>query len=354
MLDGDVGLRPPGPLGGPRAWRGEALTLQPERWIWRLSEEDLEALEDATMAYQAGGQPASDLSAQSFPLPSLAKKIAAMREALLEGKGFQVIRGLPVHRYERSALITMFLGLGTHLGTPRPQNAAGHLLGHVRDTGKEASNPAARIYETSARQTFHTDSADVVGLLCLQDAMEGGDSLVVSAVTLHDVLADSAPDLLPLLFEALATDRRGEVPEGALPYLTIPPLTWYRGELTVFYQRQYIESAQRFPDAPRLAESHRAALDAFDAAANDRALHLRMRLQPGDMQFVYNHAMLHDRTGFTDWPDLEKRRHMLRLWLSVPGDRALDPRFKQRYGDLTPGRRGGIAIQGSRLHVPLD
>jgi len=162
------------------------------------------------------------------------------------------------------------------------------------------------------------------------------------------------PDLLERLFDPIATDRRGEVPEGMAPFMTIPPLSWHGGKLTVFYQRQYIDSAQRFEGALRLTPAHVEALDRFDALADEPALHLRMRLKPGDMQFVYNHGQLHDRTGFTDWPEPERRRHLLRLWLSAPGDRELPESFRQRYGAIEVGNRGGIITKGTRLHAPLD
>ena len=162
------------------------------------------------------------------------------------------------------------------------------------------------------------------------------------------------PDLLKLLFDPIATDRRGEVPEGEEPFMTIPPLSWYEGHLTVFYQRQYIDSAQRFADAMRLSPAHVEALDMFDALANDPSLHFEMQLVPGDMQFVYNHNQLHDRTGFIDWPEPENRRHLLRLWLSLPGDRPLPPNFAQRYGSIEIGNRGGIITAETRLHAPLD
>jgi len=240
---------------------------------------------------------------------------------------------------------TIFCGIGAHLGLARSQNAKADLLGHVRDIGADSRDPNVRIYQTRERQTFHTDSADVVGLLCLNEAREGGDSLLVSAVSMYNVLRRERPDLLALLFGAIATDRRGEVPAGEQPYFTIPVYNWHAGFLTVIYQRQYVDSAQRFPDAPRLTSRHVEALDRFDQLANDPRLHVSMRLRPGDMQFVYNHSLLHDRTAFVDWPEPDRRRHLLRLWLSIPGDRPLPPCFAQRYGSLAIGNRGGIIVR---------
>ena len=249
---------------------------------------------------------------------------------------------------------TIFCGLGSHLGSARSQNAQGHILGHVRDLGRDASDPSTRIYQTSERQTFHTDSADVVGLLCIREAKEGGKSLLVSAVSIFNRMLETRPDLVRYLFDPIATDRRGEIPEGMEPYMTIPPLSWHDGFLPVFYQRQYIDSAQRFESVMRLTEQHVEALDLFDALANDPELHFSMQLQPGDMQFVYNHSQLHDRTEFKDWPEPDKRRHLLRLWLSLPGDRPLPECFKQRYGSIEVGNRGGIITNETKLHSPLN
>jgi hypothetical protein len=270
------------------------------------------------------------------------------------GSGVEVIRGLPMERYDQRMAATIFCGIGAHVGTARSQNAAGHVLGHVRNVGADPSDPNTRIYQTAARQTFHTDSADVVGLICLRNAKEGGDSLLVSAETIYNRMRATRPDLLALLFDPIATDRRGEVPEGMKPWMEIPPLCWHDGKLTVFYQRQYIDSAQRFDGAMRLTAAHVEALDLFDALANDPELNVRMRLEPGDMQFVYNHAQLHDRTGFQDWAEPDRRRHLLRLWLSLPGDRELPPCFAERYGTIEVGNRGGIIVPGTTLNAPLD
>jgi hypothetical protein len=190
--------------------------------------------------------------------------------------------------------------------------------------------------------------------LCINEAQQGGDSLLVSSTTIYNEMRRRRPDLAGLLFEPLATDRRGEVPVGMKPWFDIPVFSWHDQALTALYQRQYIDSAQRFEQAPRLTAAKVEALDLFDALANDPALNFRMRLAPGDMQFVHNHNLLHDRSGFTDWPDAARRRHLLRLWLAVPGARALPPVFAQRYGSVTVGDRGGIVVPGTTPCVPLD
>ena len=344
----------PTQITGPAAWLGPAMAKDESAWLYRLSSDDILDLENAARHYLTLGRDVGEITAVDFPLHLFAGHLKALQEKLLHGNGIEVLRGLPVANYSQKFAATVFCGIGAHLGSARSQNAAGHSLGHVRDLGASSQDPATRIYQTAERQTFHTDSADVVGLLCIREAMQGGRSLLVSAETIYNRLQALRPDLLAKLFDPIATDRRGEVPEGAKPWMTIPPLSWHEGRLTVFYQRQYIDSAQRFEGAMRLTPAHVEALDLFDTLANDPDLHFGMQLQPGDMQFVYNHSQLHDRTAFVDWPDVGKKRHLLRLWLSVAGDRPLPECFKQRYGSIEIGYRGGIVTKETRLHAPLD
>jgi hypothetical protein len=345
---------PTGKIDIPSAWGGEEMVARPERWLIHLTSEEIAELEHAAESYLATGAEIGEISRSGFPLPRFGIHLAELKYKLLHGIGFEVIRGLPVTKYNQRFTATIFCGVGAHLGSARSQNAMGHILGHVRDIGANAKHPNTRIYQTAERQTFHTDSSDVVGLLCIREAMEGGESLLVSTAAIYNEMLARRSDLVALLFDPIATDRRGEVPPGQKPYLQIPPLNWYAGFLTGFYQRQYIDSAQRFPDAMRLTPAHVEALDLFDSLANDKRLHFAMRLRPGDMQFVYNHALLHDRTAFRDWPDASKKRHLLRLWLSVVGDRPLPECFKERYGSIEIGNRGGIVVEGTKLNVPLD
>ena len=341
-------------IAGPAAWLGPSMERDERRWLYHLSPEDIADLENAARHYLALRRDVGEITAADFPLSSFAGHLDALKAKLLHGSGIELLRGLPVAGYSQEFAATVFCGIGAHLGSARSHNAAGHILGHVRDLGASSKDPNARIYQTAERQTFHTDSADVVGLLCIREARQGGRSLLVSAETLYNRMRELRPDLLEKLFDPIATDRRGEVPEGAKPWMTIPPLSWHEGRLTVFYQRQYIDSAQRFEGAMRLTPAHVDALDLFDALANDPALHFGMQLQPGDMQFVYNHSQLHDRTGFVDWPEPAQKRNLLRLWLSVAGDRPLPECFKQRYGSIEIGNRGGIVTKETRLRAPLD
>jgi hypothetical protein len=142
------------------------------------------------------------------------------------------------------------------------------------------------------------------------------------------------------------------VPAGAKPYFRIPVYSWHAGLLSVIYQRQYIESARRFADVAPLTPQQTAALDLFDALANDPRLVLHMEFRPGDIQLVHNHTLLHDRTAFEDWPEPERKRHLLRLWLAPPDARPLPPVFAERYGSIVPGARGGVAT-AARPNAPL-
>jgi hypothetical protein len=272
----------------------------------------------------------------------------------LEGRGFVLLRGLPVKQWGRRLSAIAFLGLGLHWGSLRSQNKHGHLLGHVKDLGLSSEDPNVRIYQTSERQNYHTDSCDVVGLLCLHPAKSGGLSSLVSSVTMFNEMRKRRPDLARLLFERIETDRRGEVPVGQKPFFCIPVFNFHAGLLSTVYQRSYIESARRFPDVPPLTQEKIEALDLFDQLANDPALQFRMELQAGDLQLVHNHTLLHDRTAFEDWPEPERKRHLLRLWLAPQTARPLPAIFAERYGSVVPGQRGGVVVPGTQYTIPWE
>jgi hypothetical protein len=323
-------------------------------WVELLSPAEVDEIESAARRLASVERDWSRSTREDFPLPALSSRLDRILDDVLGGRGFVLLRGLPVERWGRRLSAVAFLGLGLHWGNLRSQNRHGHLLGHVKDLGLTSRDPNVRIYQTNERQNYHTDSSDVVGLLCLRPAKSGGLSSLVSSVTIYNEMLARRPDLARLLFEPIETDRRGEVPEGEKPYFSIPVFNWHAGLLSAIFHRMYIDSARRFPDVAPLSAEQTAALDLFDSLANDPALNFQMGFQAGDVQLVHNHTLLHDRTAFEDWPEPERRRHLLRLWLAPENARPLPAIFAERYGSVTPGRRGGIEVPGMRLTIQWE
>jgi len=345
--------RPPGPLSGPAAWRGADLATRDE-WMLRLDDQDLAEIDAALASVEARGLDLLRIDRDAFPLPRLSAKLDVMREELLRGRGFCLLRGLPVERLDFRQAATVYWGIGVHLGKPVSQNGRGHLLGHVVDVGRAEDDPEARIYQTNARQHYHADSCDIVALLCWRKARSGGESTIVSSETVYNEMLERAPDRVDELFQPFHFDRRGEIPQGAHPWYEVPVFNWHAGRLTTYYVRRYIVSARRFPEVPPLTARQVEAFDAFDAICDDPDIHLSMDFEPGDMQFLHNHQILHDRTAFTDYPEPHRRRHLLRLWLCPPDGRELPPAYRQRWGSIEIGNRGGIRVPGVEPVAPLE
>ena len=348
---------PPGEIAGPSAWYGPDMAARPDEWIRPFSEAELDELDSAMRSIRARGINIIDIDREAFPLPTLSPVLEDIRHEVLEGRGFVLLRGIPVERYtiEESAIV--YFGLGAHFGVAVPQNALGHGLGHVKDLGYDVRNTDVRIYQTTARQTFHTDACDVVGLMCLQPAKKGGLSSIVSTDTLYNEMRRRRSDLLPHLFRPYATDWRNEAPDGGDGHYEVPIFHWFAGRLSTRHARPYVDSAQRFDDVAPLTDEALEALDLFDALAEDPAIHLKMEFHKGDIQLLHNHQILHDRTEYEDWDEPERRRHLLRLWLCARGGRPLPETYLPRFFNLEIGspQRGGYLLPPGRvLNAPLE
>jgi len=258
-------------------WYGSSLAGSDD-WIHRLSKAEIDEIESAIKQVEESRQDLTTISAGDVQLPMPGLKLQQSLDEVLNGRGFVLIKRLPIERWTKRQAAIAFLIIGAHLGNLRMQNAQGHLLGHVRDFGRSSDDPNTRIYQTRERQTFHTDSCDVVGLLCLRAAKAGGLSSLVSSTTIFNEMRRRRPDLLRVLIEPIETDRRGEVPEGDKPYFNIPVFNYHNGMVSAIYQRQYIESARRFPGVAPLTPSQVEALNLFDELANDPQLNLMMEL----------------------------------------------------------------------------
>ena len=337
------------------AWRGSDFSDTGDFTHW-LADAEIAEIDAAVRAVADRRIDHAAIDRANFALPQLGKHLTSVRDdVLLRGRGFIVIRGLPVERYSMAQAAAAFLGIGAYVGKPVSQNGKGHILGHVKDLGRSVDDPTARIYQTTHKQTFHTDSVDVVGLLCLKTARSGGLSRIVSSLFLYNEMFRRRPDLAAALFEPFYFDRRGEVAPGQNGWYATPIFHWYADRLSVIYgNRYYIQSAQRFPEVPRLTDKQIEALDLFDALANDPANYLDIEFKPGDIQLIHNHVILHDRTDYEDWPEPERKRHLLRLWLCPPNGRPLPPVFADRYRSTEIGNRGGIVLPGVAMNAPLE
>jgi hypothetical protein len=259
------------------AWYGSGIADDTD-WIEQISSDEVAEVETAVQHLERSGVEIAKVTAEEFPLTRLNLRLQQILDEVLNGRGFVLIKGLPVERWTRRQAAMAFLIIGAQLGNLRMQNAQGHLLGHVRDLGRSSDDPNTRIYQTRERQTHHTDSCDVVGLMCLQTAKSGGLSSLVSSTTIFNQMRRRRPDLLRVLMEPIETDRRGEVPEGSKPYFNIPVFNYHDGLVSTIYQRQYIESARRFPGVAPLSPLQIEALDLLDQLANDPQLNLMMEM----------------------------------------------------------------------------
>jgi hypothetical protein len=300
----------------PAFWRGAELATSRE-WVHDLSAAEVAELVDAVATVRRSGVPLDALRREQVPLPRLSPVIDGWADELDGRRGFVLVRGLPVEELGEQGASIAYVVLGVHLGVPVSQNADGDLLGHVRDDGSDPEDPTVRRYLTRLAQPFHVDGSDVVGLLCLQPAKAGGLSQIVSSVTVYNELARRRPDLEPLLHEPWYFDRYGEERVGERPWFAAPIVSGLPDRFRFVYLRWYIDKAQRHPEVPRLTDAHVELLDLIDELTEDPQLHLDMDFTPGDIQLLANRSILHSRTAYEDHDDAARRRHLLRLWLTV-------------------------------------
>ncbi len=334
-------------ITSPDAWIGPEIQQDPA-WICTLDGSDIAEVDAALARVKREGLRIPFDSA-AFPLPRLRAKLDRILDEIENGRGFQLIRGIPRHRYSDGDCELIYWGITSYFGVPVSQNARGHLLGHVRDEGRQIDDPNARAYQTNVRMDFHTDMLpiDVLGLFCLRTAKSGGASKLTSALTIHNVLREERPDLLEALYGLFHLDWRGEEPAGEQPWFSIPMFSESRGKITTrICSLAYYESAARFGEQYRPTALQREALLAVQEIANRPELMLTMDFQEGDIQLINNHTMMHAREAYEDHPEPGRQRHLLRMWIAVPDGkrRPLADALADRYRWV---QRGGIPAKAA-------
>jgi hypothetical protein len=337
---------------GDTAWLGPDMAQRSD-WIHTLSDQEIAEL--AAAADAVLDRDITTLKASDFAMPTFDPVLAQIRDDVADGRGFALLRGLPVADWTRDRIARAYWAIGSRIGVPVTQNPVGNILGHVTDVGGDADNPTQRGHQSADSLPFHTDiGAEIVSLLCLQGARSGGESGLVSAAALWNELVAQRPELAEALTRPFYYDRRGEGVAGQDPWYEMPVFMPTGERIVASYVPRFIRSAQRFEQLPRLTEPQIEALDLVQTLSDDPRFKLEMDFRPGDIQLVNNLVLLHTRTAYEDWP--ERKRHLLRLWLSVPDGWPLPDAFFARYGaDPQTGRPRGINLPPDvALSAPLS
>jgi hypothetical protein len=316
------------PIEGRPVWTGAEIASRPG-WVRHLSPAEIAEIDAALATAKARGATLFTMTRDDFPLPNLGSWLAGLREELEEGRGFQLLRGLPVERYGPDDARVLFWGLAVQLGEPEPQDGAGSLMHDIRDTGQKVEGTAnVRGFQTSEELQFHNDGGDAFMLLCLRTAVSGGTSKLVSVAALFNRVLRERPDLAEVLQRPFHFDARQQQASGRPMVQVVPMLLWHAGRLHAIQKRAYIRTAQRFEEVPRLTRAQEEALDLVDAICADPGFHLSFDMRPGDIQLGSNHAVLHSRTTYRDHDDPALKRHLLRVWITLPNGRPLPPEFE--------------------------
>ncbi|KAI9806242.1 MAG: hypothetical protein M1825_006357 [Sarcosagium campestre] len=354
-------LRPykdfPKQISGPTVWDSKDYQNNPERWTHRFTEAELSELSKAADDFIASGHSLAGITKEQFPLPSLSSKLEHIRSDLLDGKGFVLFKGFPVREWGNVKSAVAYMGLGIQLGYPISQNGRGHVLGHVKDLGEDSTQTdKVRIYRTNARQFFHTDDADLVGLLCIARALEGGESDIVSMHHVYNALQAERPDVVETLTQPIwYFDRKGETSEGeeewirtSILYIEAPP-----GErVYIKWDPYFITSLTRYSSTgaiPALSHAQQTALTVLEEFCDRLSLH--MILDVGDIQILSDAHVLHARTAYKDPAPPAPQRQLMRLWLAVPED---EGGWKLPFWDSKEKKRGGIQVDERAAVAPLD
>ena len=337
-------MRLPPEATGPSAWTRVEME-QDQSWVFQLSDEDLDELEKATTALYHRGVSPLEFRQKDFPLPSLGPKISSLLHEIEYGRGFVLMRGLNVADYALDKLSVLYWGLGTYLGQTISQNSQGDLLGHVKDMegGKYTQGgyyeEGVRGHRTNALLAPHTDSADLVGLMCVRPAKKGGESWIASSMSVYNRIRVTRPELLEPLLNGFHYDLIGKGRTAVeLSNNRIPVYSWYDGLLSCRFNKQQIELGAQRAQEP-LTQAQQEAIDLVENLAVSEDFLLPMTFEPGDIQLLNNHTTMHSRGRFVDWDEEEKRRLLLRLWVNIPNGRALAPEYADR---LNTGGRGGV------------
>ena len=341
------------PITEASAWMGGRLRDN-EDWVDHLDAEEIADLEQARAAVARKGLGWGSFGKADFPLTVMAERLRQLDLQVRAGRGFALLRGLPVGRYNLDEIKTIYWGIASHLGQIAPQNVKGTMLEHIEDIKvANLNDPNLRGYVTAKGLDAHSDNSDVVVLLCVDRAERGGRSMIVSTTAIHNKILALRPDLLPALYQGYRYDLRGEGATGNLDETSepVPVYNFHDGRVRSWFHRRLILGGA-VKAGITLTPLQREALDYVADAAHDPDLVHDHDLLPGDMQFLNNYTTVHYRTPFEDGPN--HKRLLLRLWYNRLDRHDVDPVFEASwivggYREREWARDRAVAALGNRV-----
>ena len=335
---------PMAPIVDPAAWYPDDVE-NTEAWRYVLSSQEIAEMSDTLASADVKGLGISEIKKRDFPLPLFSEGIERIREQLQDGVGFAQIRGMPVASWNKAQAAMAYWGVGTHFGRALSQNAKGDLLGHIKDLGGDYSDPMTRGYLTNARMAFHADQCDYVALFCLQQAKSGGASRIASSVTVYNEMLKYYADLVPELIARSYWTLHGEISPDEKPWYELPVFNFRDGYFSAKGVSSHILKSQSVPGVPKYSEKRLEAFARFREIAE--RVSVKIDVQPGDINILHNHVVLHSRDAFEDWPEPERKRHLYRLWLN-------DEEHSRPIPDIFRQQIQGIWVKGVRPHAQVD
>jgi hypothetical protein len=339
------------PVTTSAAWRGDRLRGQD--WVYRLSDSQIAELERLGARFLEQDPDLRHVAAEEFPLAACADAVIAWRQEVEYGRGFLLVRGLRTALYSDALSAAIYYILGLHMGDPIRQNEMGDVIDHIYATSdKTMADPTALPSKVRDGCVYHSDSSNIVALMCLRPARSGGTSCLVSGAEIHNEILRRRPDLVPLLYQPFHFDWLGQDPEAPAATYTSQLVSLEQGVFSMYAGSYYILRAQQYAHVPRLTDAQIEVLRLFDEISYEPGIAIEMDFRPGDIQWLSNFAALHARTEFFDHPEPQRRRHLLRLWLSSKTPRPLVPNFGRNVAQPRgQARNGGPEHPESRFHI---
>ncbi|KAJ6500652.1 hypothetical protein C8R45DRAFT_820180 [Mycena sanguinolenta] len=310
----------PPSVDGPIVWEGKDWTDE-SQWVFNLTDEHLAEIDSALAHFESLDKPLGFISRETFPLPTLSSELWKLAEVLYSGRGFFVLREIPIDKYSRRELAIVYAGLSAHVGSERGrQDGTNAVLAHIKDLRVSHAHEKGGIGNaayTTDKQVFHTDIGDLIALLSIQTSAQGGVSRLSSSGRVYNEIAKTRPDLISVMKDNWPLDRcvhSIRLFGGNPAYAERPVLYNEDGHIVIQYSRRHFTGygAQvRSANIPPISEAQAEALDMLHFYAEKYSLALNFK--KGDIQYINSMGLLHARDAFVDEGD--KTRHLVRLWL---------------------------------------